>query len=101
MSIETENELRIRIGKELSDSFEKDHVSFIDFMVKSIPVRWLFFLSYRSLCDYNKIIPIENLPEKNKRALWEQTKEIANGRLNNFRLIELSYALYCLEYYLN
>lgn len=81
--------------------FELDNVSYMRTLVNAQSIRNIMIGGYNSLLVGNKLTPIESLPPEQKTTMWETAKEIAVGKLDTEKLIELCKALCCLEYMLN
>lgn len=98
---EREMALRIKIGSELTAHYHSDPFAYTDFLVKSMPTRWLLFMSYNTLVLKKKLRPIEELSLELKNKLWYMTKEIGFGKLNTTDLIQLATCLYVTDYFLS
>lgn len=84
-----------------SKLFIEDNVNYMSALVTCPSIRNIWVSAYDALVRLNHLGPLEGLPTSEKNNVWETAKEIAAGRLNNTKTIELSKALYCLEYILN
>lgn len=89
------------LGRKQTELFERDHMAYTDALCIGDSVRNLMSNVYLSLVGGNKVLSVERWDRIKKEELWEQTKDIANGRLSQPKLIELSYALIAIEYFLN
>lgn len=74
--------------------------TFINLLITGYAFRQIMTLAYKALVGYKEIIPIENLPQEHKDALWESTKELAGGMVGKDKIIAFTQSLYTLEYYL-
>lgn len=63
---------------------------------------WVFTLAYEQMARKRQIREIESLPQPEKDAIWERAKQV-RGELHFSKedCINLSKALYALEYFLN
>lgn len=90
----------IELGRKQSEIFEQNNQVYIDCLIKFDSMRHILITAYVSLIYAKKIIAIEHLPLEEKNQLWGLTKEFASGKLEKSKTIELSKALYTLEFYL-
>jgi hypothetical protein len=80
--------------------FENNNQVYIDCLVKFESPRHILTLAYSALVASKQIKSIESLPIEEKNKLWALTKEFAAGKLEKNKTLELSKALYTLEFYL-
>lgn len=91
----------LEIGKAQVELFYQNNLDYINSLVTCDSIRGLMNSIYNFLTDTKKIEKIETLELEYRQSLWDQTKEYAAGRLDKKKAIELSKALYTLEYLLN
>jgi len=89
------------LAVEQSKVFAENNVPYMDAMVNGDSIRYIWQVCYSYFINTKQLPPLESLPVEDKTHVWETAKEIAAGRLNNKKTIELSKSLYCLEYVLN
>lgn len=80
--------------------FHKGNVEYIEYLVKLNSFRRVLLMVYMALCNDKNIVPVESLPKEDKDKLKYYTIEYANGRLSVEQAVELSKALYTIEYLL-
>lgn len=90
-----------RLGRLQAGLFQNDHLTYMELLVKADITRHIMIYAYRWLVENKKLDLIESLPEDKKVNLWETAKEFAKDRLTKAKMIELSKALFTLEYFLN
>ena len=81
--------------------FSEDNVNYTNALVTCDSIRNIWVCAYKGLVRIHYLGPLEGLSVSEKNNVWETAKEISAGRLNNAETIQLSKALYCLEYVLN
>lgn len=84
-----------------SKLFIEDNVNYSNAIVNCDSIRYIWVCAYNALVRLHLLGPLEGLPTSEKNNVWETAKEISAGRVNLPKTIELSKALYCLEYVLN
>lgn len=84
-----------------AELFTENNIAYSSTLVTGESTRYIMNSAYRGLVNGNHLVPLELLPKDEKENVWETAKEISAGRLNKAKTIELSKALYCLEYILN
>lgn len=88
------------MGRKQAGLFENNNQVYIDCLVKFDSPRHILTLAYSALVASKQIKPIESLPIEEKNQLWGLTKEFAAGKMEKDKTLELSKALYTLEFYL-
>lgn len=89
------------LAVEQSKVFIDNNVSYTEALVNATSIRYIWQVCYSYFVNTKQLPPLERISVEDKTHVWETAKEIAAGRLNNKKTIELSKALYCLEYVLN
>jgi hypothetical protein len=84
-----------------AELFVENNIAYTTCLVTGDSPRYIMNHAYCCLVNSNHLMALELLPKDEKENVWETAKEIAAGRLNKAKTVELSKALYCLEYILN
>lgn len=93
--------IEYKLGKRQVEIFLNDNLLYIECLIKFNCSRIILNEAYRYLVCVKAITAIEDLPIDEKEKLWLTTKDFCVGRLDLKRAIELSKALYTIEYFLN
>lgn len=99
MTDPTEN-MWIKLGCLQMDIFEKDSITYFDMLVTSLNQRVIMYMCYFVSVRMKLVVPLEDLPETEKRELWDRAKELAADRLDNEQTIRLSKCLYTIQCFL-
>lgn len=94
-------ESMIELGRKQTATFANDHMAYTNCLCTGDSLRNLMGDVYCALVVKGKIKRIEDWDIEAKEHLWLQTKDIAAGRLNGTKMIELSRVLATIEYFLN
>ena len=91
----------IELGRKQTAVFTNNHLAYTNCLCEADSLRNLMHDVYCALVIKGKVTRIEDQEIEDKTALWEQTKDIAAGRLNQSKMVELSRVLVTIEYFLN
>lgn len=91
----------LELGRKQTATFANDHMAYTNCLCTGDSLRNLMGDVYCALVVRGKLTRIEDLDKDKKEHLWFQTKDIAAGRLNGTKMIELSRVLATIEYFLN
>lgn len=95
-------QLMWRIGRDEKDYFEIDNVFYLDTLVHSVLRRGLMAWVYSDLCFANKIVRLEHLDRQVKNRMWNNVKELCEGKTDDQKkLIQICKAFYVIDYFLN
>jgi hypothetical protein len=72
--------------------FNDNNLVWTECLVKFESVKAIMDMGYNILVRSKKIIPIESMAQEDKVTLWNTTKDIASGRLDQKDLIRISKA---------
>lgn len=92
----SENMWEVLGGKQM-ETFELHPEAYFELLVTGLSQRVIMSMFYFVLVKRKQIKPVEMLSETDKKDLWESSKEIAAGRLDNAKCIELSKCLYTIQ----
>jgi len=96
---QTEN-MWVVLGKQQLNIFEQQSEAYFELLVTGLTQRTILSMFYFVSVRSKRLLPIEKLPESDKKDLWESAKDIAAGRLDNNQTIELSKCLYTIQCFL-
>lgn len=99
MTDPTEN-MWIKLGCLQMDVFEANSEAYMNLLITGLTQKVIMLMCYFVSVRMKLILPMEQLPESEKRELWERAKEIASGRLDHNQTIELSKCLYTISCFL-
>lgn len=91
----------IELGRKQTAVFTNDHMAYTNCLCEADSLRRLMENVYTALVLKKLLVRIEDWAQEPKEHLWEQAKDIAAGRLNQTKMIELSRVLATIEYFLN
>jgi hypothetical protein len=91
------NKTLIEIGIKIVKQFEDDNQKVMDFFISLPSLRKLMVSVYYSLVSEKLLLPIQSNTNSEKLKIWQEAKDISNGKLNNDDCIELSKVLYVLK----
>lgn len=89
-----------KLGQGQLDIFQNNCEAYFELLVTGLNQRVIMTMFYSVCVRFKLLMPIEMLPDSDKRDLWESTKDIAGGRLDNYQCIELSKCLYTIQRFL-
>lgn len=95
------SEMMIEMGYKHAKLCNEDSVTYINCLIEGAGMRLVMVTVYNSLVSTKRIKKIQDLPIEEKNTLWVQTKEFTDNKLNLQETINLSKALYAIEYLLN
>jgi hypothetical protein len=94
--------LTIDLGKMYAADFEKDNILFCKGLPGAPVAMYILSICYEIFINKDKMKRLEDLPDEEKKIVWETAKEFSAGRItNNEKMKRLCKCLYSLEYILN
>lgn len=95
------NDEWIQLGCKQADLYEQNPVAYVSVLVKDGALRNIMARVYVSVLKWKLELPMEQLPEVEKRKLWQAATAEAAGRINQEECIKLAKALYTINCFLN
>lgn len=87
----------LHAGSLQMDTFEAHPEAYSELLVTGIAQRVIMCMCYNAAVRMRLMVPLEKLPTEQKNLIWEQTKRVAAGRCDQWKLVELSKCLYTIQ----
>lgn len=91
----------LALARKQVDFFTGNNQGYCEVLVTCDCPRSILVMAYRTLVRMGKLVPVEDLKAEEKQIAWDMAKDIAKGRLDKKRIIELCQALMTIEFFLN